>query len=131
MNNGIKERLLDIPSIIGIEPTYLTESSGKWPVLVKKAQKDNTRRAIDNVINETLFPDSQTERPGRSNIHNINFSLVTYTTVLQKNPHLPPSNSYNHHKMRTNTTFELHTTYEMKRYSLLSSTNKRNNQLNT
>ena len=29
MNLGIKNRLLDIPSVIGFEPTYLTKSSGK------------------------------------------------------------------------------------------------------
>ena len=29
MNNGIKARLPDIPSVIGIESMYLTESSGK------------------------------------------------------------------------------------------------------
>ena len=28
-NNGIKKILLAIPSVIGMEPTYLTESSGK------------------------------------------------------------------------------------------------------
>ena len=50
----------------------------------KKSQKDQSRRAIDIVINETLFPESQTERPGRSNRHNINASLVTYAAALQK-----------------------------------------------
>ena len=28
-NNGIKKRLLDIPLVIGIEPAYLIESTGK------------------------------------------------------------------------------------------------------
>ena len=56
--NGIKTRLLAIPSVIGIEPTYLTDTTGKWLILVKKSQKDQTRRAIDTVINDTLFPDS-------------------------------------------------------------------------
>ena len=71
------KRLLAIPSVIDIEPIYLTEISVKWFVLVNKAQKDQARRAIDIVINETLFPDSQTERPEKSNRHNINASLVT------------------------------------------------------
>ena len=82
MNAGIKIRLLNIPSIIGLKPTYLTEASGKWLVVVKKSQKDQTRRAIDTVISETLFPDYQTERLCRSNRDNINSSLVTYAAVL-------------------------------------------------
>ena len=102
--NGIKTRLLAIPSVIGIEPTYLTETTGKWLILVKKAQKDQARRAIDTVINEILFPDSQTERPGRSNRHNINASLVSYAAALQKvsTPSTiqflqPPQNAYKRH----------------------------------
>ena len=70
----------------------------------KKIRKNQTRRAIDTVINETLFPDSQTERPGRSNIHNINSSLVTYTVALQKESTpftiqslKPPQTSYTRH----------------------------------
>ena len=73
-------------------------------MLVKKAQKDQARRAIDIVINETLFPDSQTEKPGRSNRHNINASLVTYAAALQKEPPTstiqflqPPQNTYKRH----------------------------------
>ena len=69
----LKKRLLAIPPVIGIKPTYLTESSGKWLVSIKKITKDQVRREIDTVINETLFPVSQTERPGRSNRHNINY----------------------------------------------------------
>ena len=102
--NGIKKRLLDIPSVIAIEPTYLTETSGKWLILVKKSQKDQARRAIDTVISETLFPDSQTERPGRSNRHNINDSLVSYAAALQKESTpstiqflQPPQNAYKRH----------------------------------
>ena len=76
MNTSIKTRLFDIPSVIRLDPTYFTESSGKWLVVVQKAKKDQTRRAIDTKINETLFPDSQIERPGRSNRHNNNSSLI-------------------------------------------------------
>ena len=104
MNNGIKARLLDILSVIGIDPTYLTESSGKWLVLVKKSQKNQPRRAIDNVINETLFPDSQTKRLGKLNRHIIKASFVTYTAALHKKSTLfaiqflqPPQNTHKHH----------------------------------
>ena len=83
------------------ESTYLTESSGKWLVLVKKSQKYQARKEIGIVINETLSPDSQTERPGRSNIHNINSSPVTYAASLQKEStpstiqfFQPPQNAY-------------------------------------
>ena len=34
MNSGLKTRLLAIPSAIDREPTYLTESFGKWLVVV-------------------------------------------------------------------------------------------------
>ena len=71
---------------------------------MKKAQKDQARRAIDTVINEILLPDSQTERPGRSNRHNINASLVSYAAALQKEstPSIiqflqPPQNDYKRH----------------------------------
>ena len=73
-------------------------------MLVKKAQKDQVRRSIDNVINETLFPDSQTEIPSKSNRLNINSSLVTYDVALQKEntPSTiqfiqPPQNAYTRH----------------------------------
>ena len=36
MNSGIKNRLLEIPTVIGLKPTYLTESSEKWLVVVRK-----------------------------------------------------------------------------------------------
>ena len=39
IRNGIKTHLLAILSVIGIEPTYLTESSGKRLILVKKKHK--------------------------------------------------------------------------------------------
>ena len=101
MKSGIKTRLFEIPSVIGLEPTYLNKSFGKWLVVVTKAQKDQARRAIDTVINETLFPDYQTERPGRSNKYNINSSLVTYAAALQKESTYstiqfikPPHNAY-------------------------------------
>ena len=84
MNSGIEIRLLEIPSVIGLEPTCLTKSSAKWLLVVEKSEKGQARRAIDNVINETLFPDSQTERPGRSIKYNIHSSLVIYVATLQK-----------------------------------------------
>ena len=100
-NNGIKKYLLAIPSVIGIELTYLTKSSEKWLVLAKKSQKYQARRAIGIVINEMFFLDSQTERLVRSNIHNINSSLVTYAAALQKESTpstikflQPPQNTY-------------------------------------
>ena len=40
MNSGIKTRLFDIPSVIELEPIYFTKSSGKWEVVVTKAQED-------------------------------------------------------------------------------------------
>ena len=36
MNSGLKERLLTITSVIGLEPTYLTAKSGKLLIIVKK-----------------------------------------------------------------------------------------------
>ena len=50
----------------------------------KKAEKDQTRRAIDSTINEIIFPGSQTETPGRSSRHAINNSRATYDASLQK-----------------------------------------------
>ena len=72
MNSGLKYRILVIISVIGFEPTYLTTKSGKWLVIVKKSQKDEARREIDLVINNTIFPESQVAKPSRSNRHNIN-----------------------------------------------------------
>ena len=39
---------------------------------------------MDRIINDTVYPESHIERPGRSNRHNINTALVTYATSLQK-----------------------------------------------
>ena len=109
MNSGLKERLLAIPSIIGLEPTYLTTKSGKWLVIVKKNRKDQSRTDIDKTINDTIFPDSQIEQPGHSNHHNIDFVLVYYTAALQRDQLLRPSNSTIHHNMQLNTTSVPHT----------------------
>ena len=84
MQSGLNEHLLAITSVIGLEPIYLTTKSGKWLVIVKKARKDQARQEIDQVINDTIFPDSQINKPGRSNRHNINSVLVSYTAALQK-----------------------------------------------
>ena len=104
MNSGLKERLLAIPSVIGLEPTYLTTKSGKWLVIVKKTRKDQSRTDIDKTINDTIFPDSQIEQPGHSNHHNIDFVLVYYTAALQREQSLRPSNSTIYHSMQSNTT---------------------------
>ena len=47
MNSWLKERLIVIPPVIGLEPTYFTQKSEKWLLLVKKYQKDHARIAID------------------------------------------------------------------------------------
>ena len=78
----MNERLLEFSSVIGLEPTHLTEKLGQWLLLVNKFQKDNARTPIDQIINNTIFPESQVEKPSRANRHNINTSLVTYATIL-------------------------------------------------
>ena len=50
----------------------------------KKARKNQTRQEIDQVINNTIFPDSQIDKLGRSNRHNINSVLVSCAVALQK-----------------------------------------------
>ena len=84
MQSGLKDRLLAITSVIGLEPTCLTTKSGKWLVIVKKSRKDQARQEIDQVINDTIFSDSQINKPGRSNRHNINSVIVSYAAALQK-----------------------------------------------
>ena len=104
MQSGLKDRLLALTSVIGLEPTYLTTKSGKWLVIVKKARKDQARQEIDQVINDTIFPDSQIDKPGRSNRHNINSILVSYAAALQKEAtpttiqfHNPPQHTVKRH----------------------------------
>ena len=84
MNSGLRDRLLEITSVIGLEPTYLTTKSGKWLVIVKQSKKDQVRQEIDLVINNTIFTNSQVAKPGRSNRHNISSVLVSYAAALQK-----------------------------------------------
>ena len=83
-NSWLKERLLTLPSVIVLGPTYLTERSGKWLVVVKKSKKDQTRTDIDQIITDTIFPDSQVDKPGWSNCHNIKSVLVSCAAFLQK-----------------------------------------------
>ena len=104
MQFGLKDRLLAITSIIGLEPIYLTTKSGKWLVIVKKARKDKARQEIDQVINDTIFLDFQIDKPGRSNRHNSNSVLVPYAAALQKEAipttiqfHNPPQHTVKHH----------------------------------
>ena len=97
---------------------------GQMASISSKIKRDQARRAIDIVINESLFSDSKTERPGQSNRHNINSSFITYAAALQNNPHFPQFNSYNHHKMRINAIFQLTTTSKTE-HLFPSSTTKR------
>ena len=104
MQSGLKDRLLAITSVIGLEPTCLTTKSGKWLVIVKKSRKDQARQEIDQVINDTIFSDSQIDKPGRSNRHNINSVLVSYAAALQKQAtptaiqfHNPPQHTVKRH----------------------------------
>ena len=76
MRPGLKDRLLAITSVIGLEPAYLTTKSGP--------RKDQARQEINQVINDTIFPDSQIDKPGRSNRHHINSVLESYAAALQK-----------------------------------------------
>ena len=47
MNSGLKEHLLAITLVIGLEPNYLTAKSGKYLVIVKKAKNTKPdRRSI-------------------------------------------------------------------------------------
>ena len=62
MNSGLQKRLLALPAVNDLEPTY---------------------NDINKIINNTIFLDSQIEKPGRSNRHNINFVLVSYAVALQ------------------------------------------------
>ena len=62
---------------------YLTETSCKWSVIVKKAQKYQAGWDIDTVINDKIFPEALTEKPRRFNRHKTNTSLVTYVTTFQ------------------------------------------------
>ena len=39
INAGLKDRVLAITSVKGLEPTYLTTKSGKWLVILKKNMK--------------------------------------------------------------------------------------------
>ena len=50
----------------------------------QKIKKNQAKQEIDQVINDTIFPDSQVGKPCRSNRYNINSVLVSYTVALQK-----------------------------------------------
>ena len=67
MNSGLKEHLISIPVVIGLELTYLTEKSGTWLLIAKTTQKDHTRTSIDQIINNIIFPESQVDKSGREN----------------------------------------------------------------
>ena len=109
MKSGLKTRFLATPSVIGLELTYLTESSGKWLVVVKKSQKYQTQREIDSLINATIFPESQTEKPSRSNRHIISISLVTYVATLQKE--FTPSTIQFHNQTQNTYTRQIRASY--------------------
>ena len=66
MQSGLKDSVLERISVIGFEPTYLTTKSGKWLVIVKTTRNDQAKQEIDQVINDTIFPDSQVDKPRRS-----------------------------------------------------------------
>ena len=106
MHSGLKYRILAITLVIGLEPTYLTTKSEKWLVMVKKAKQDQARQKIDPIINDTIFPDSQVEKSGRSNHHNINSVLVSYTVSFQIEVTRLSFNSTTHPNIQSNDTFE-------------------------
>ena len=60
MNDGLKSRLLAIPNVKGLHSTYVTESSGKWLIIIKETHKVNIRRKIDEMINNIISPEGYT-----------------------------------------------------------------------
>ena len=71
---------------------------------IQKIKKSQAKQEIDQVINDTIFPDSQVDKPGRSNRHNINSVLVSYAAALQKEAipttiqfHNPPQHTVKRH----------------------------------
>ena len=50
----------------------------------EKVNKYQVRQEIDQIIYDTIFPDYQIEKAGRSDHHNINSVLVSYPAVVQK-----------------------------------------------
>ena len=94
IHSEFKEQSINLPSITNVEHIYLSSTSGKYLALITKARKDQVRKDIDNIINETSFSHG-VECPGRSNRYNINTALISYTVAQQKES--TPSNVHYHH----------------------------------
>ena len=62
MHNGMNTSLLTLSSILGIETTYLSLTSGKWFVLVSKKQKEKSRLETDAAINNKTFSTEKNEK---------------------------------------------------------------------
>lgn len=82
MYGKISPRLINIPSIRGIEATHMFESNEKWLLITIKLLKNRVQLVIDKVIRDCNIPESIAHPSGRVPSKIVSEALVSYTAML-------------------------------------------------
>ena len=89
-----------IGSIKGFEPTFLTDTRGKWLLVTTKAMKSRAQASFDEILTDCSIPMNTSNPPGRVSQANNNTDMISYSEMLKKdttpydlNKNLPPKTS--------------------------------------
>ena len=55
-----------IGSIKGFEPTFLSDTRGKWLVVTTKSKKPRTQASFDDILKKLFNPNKHTQSPSTS-----------------------------------------------------------------
>ena len=89
-----------IGSIKGFEPTFLSDTRGKWLLVTTKSMKSRAQASFDDILKKLSIPMNTSNPPGRVSKANNNTDMISYAAMLTKdttpydlNKNLPPKSS--------------------------------------
>ena len=89
-----------IGSIKGFEPTFLSDTRGKWLLVTTKSMKPRAQASFDDILKDCSIPMNTLNPPGRVSKANNNTDMISYAAMLTKdtspydlNKNLPPKTS--------------------------------------
>ena len=71
-----------IESIKGFEPTFLSDTRGKWLLFTTKSMKLLAQASFDDIFKHYSIPTNTLHPPGRVSKNNNNTDMVSYAAML-------------------------------------------------
>ena len=100
MYSEIIPKCRKIGSIKGFEPTFLSDTRGKWLLVTTKSMKARAQASFDDILRDCSIPINILHPPGRVSKAKNNTNMISYAAMLTKdstpyhlNKTLPPKSS--------------------------------------